>query len=460
MKIGICSLAIGDTYKSKFNLCINSLNKYCEFNNYSLLNNESDINLVNDRTVQWNKINLILKHLNTEKFDYLVWIDADIMIMNKSIKLEEIIIKYMKNKNFMCCVDSGDQLNTGFLFVKVCDYSKLLFNTMYNFPELNSRFHEQGAFNDFYNKNILNLKNNCIVIPEYNQRLFNSTIYSYHYGDFLIHFLGIIEEKWIKLLTNEYYPYKLDYENEEEYTARFNNVKEKSLNYRYIIPEKYVKICMCTLYKDKDKDIYKLSLNSIQKYCEKNKYIFKSNIIEESENYTKSKYEYINKNLKEDYDYVIWVNPSLLIYNNDIELEHIISKHMNNKNIMISRSTFGYINTSMIYFKKSYYTNNLTYILEQYNEKLLNCEYLNQELNDLYKMNFFDLHLNSVIVSDYEQLFNCCVGNFKYNTFILEFYYFSNNGILKATQDFNPYRNDYETDYMFFQRKLWLKTFH
>lgn len=446
MKIGVCSFAIGEEYKSKVKLCTDSLFRYCRYRNYDFINEEPILN--NLRTIPWGKIDILLKYLSDEyNYDYLVWIDADIMIMNTTYKLEDFINNYMKENNFMVCTDSGNQLNTGVFFIKVNSYTKKVIRAIYDFPEIETRFHEQGPFNDFYNKNIFDLKNNTKVFDEYFQRVFNSTLSSYYEGDFLIHFLGISNIDVLEEYSIVFYPYKMNNESDISFTKRIENVKNRSVNYRYYTNKPMINICVCTEYTESDK--YTYCKKSLELYCNRHNYVLK--YIPSGED----KYKYIYDKTKDNvnFDYIIWINLDILICNYNITLENIINTYMNDKSILISKSIFGNVNSSIIFFKNNLYTCNLLELLTNYIYKLDN------DLVSIFSNNMFNINDNSVILdSDNQHILNCCIGLYKYGFFAIQFFCYSEEGLYNASKDLYPYQKTNESELDFKFRIEWIKT--
>jgi hypothetical protein len=467
MKIGVCTLNSGHEYKESVKLCIDSLNKYCFINNYTLINDES---ILGNREPMWNKMLLLEKYLkildcNSFVYDYLVWIDSDIMIMNTNIKLENLIFDYMCNKDFMLATDSGLQINTGVWFIKNTEYSRNIISLIYNLPELAGNYHEQGVFIQLYNKNLFNLKEHSIIIPENHHNLFNCSLYTYNYGDFLIHFLGIHKKEWMEIVTNDYYPYQKLNEDINNYNNRLDFIKSKSNN-RYSIPKPYIKICVCTIingdkYTD---DVVYLSNKSLKMYCEKHDYelVIEKDLLDNNLPPHWSKLLLMKKLLSNNsYDYIVWLDADILICNHDIKLEDIMKKYMDNKSFLLTRDISEHINTGVWFVKNCQYSINLL----ELNFKLSELRYRGYEdqdvLNRIYDRNLLNFKDNSVILPPNSQhIFNCCVGLYKYGTFLIHFFSLSKQGLKEAFNDFYPFKLDYEDEYTYNNRLEWIKSFN
>ena len=153
MNICVCSLAIGEEYKKTVYWCVKSLEIYCKLNNYKLINT-GDFK-IEDRECQWSKIAMLRSLLSD--YDYVCWIDADMLVIKTKIKLETLIELYLGNKHMMLSIDSGNQINTGFWILRNSVYTRQILDLIENLPELAGLYHEQGVLNNFYQKNLYNI---------------------------------------------------------------------------------------------------------------------------------------------------------------------------------------------------------------------------------------------------------------------------------------------------------------
>ena len=196
LKIGVCYMSIGENYKDATKYSYINIQLYCKKYNYTFIEDDSVYD--DSRPIAWSKILLILKYL--PEYDYIIWIDADILIMNNQITLESFIEKY---KEFdIICGSCPRMANTGFLFIKNSDFSnQFLKDVFYNVydPESdpNERYMnwEQGSFINLYDKNHLESQSK-IKVTKY--RELNSYWRQYNDGDFTIHGAGIRDLEELK----------------------------------------------------------------------------------------------------------------------------------------------------------------------------------------------------------------------------------------------------------------------
>ena len=207
MKIGLCNFSIGDVYKEKVKWTTINKKSYCKRHGYDFIDDESVYD--DSKPIPWSKIKLLIKYL--DKYDYLVWIDADILIMNLDIKLESFIQQYTSFDQI--CGSDFRMTNTGVWFVKSTEFCKLflqaVWDNVYNPEEdKNERYMnwEQGSFINLMDKNYLDCQSKIKVTSPMEM---NSYWFNYYPGHFVLHFAGVRSDE-LKWLIQDYYPEKLE----------------------------------------------------------------------------------------------------------------------------------------------------------------------------------------------------------------------------------------------------------
>ena len=216
MKIGICTLSIGEKYKNMTKWTTVNKRNYCTRHGYEFIDDEN----IWDRSkpIPWSKILLMLKYL--DEFDYLVWIDADILITNMDIKIETFIERYPGYDQ----ITGSDwkMQNTGVWIIKNTDFSKRFLKEVWNNvydeksdPKERYMNWEQGSVINLMDRNILDCKSKIKVThPEE----MNSYWFNYFPGHFVLHFAGVRDE--LQSLIKEYYPERLDTDTDQSYKDR------------------------------------------------------------------------------------------------------------------------------------------------------------------------------------------------------------------------------------------------
>lgn len=87
---------------------LNNRRKYCDKHGYTMINANKFIDT--SRPVAWSKVLAVKNYLPS--YDYVMYIDMDIVIMNMDVKLESFINSSPKNKDFIMTEDWNGP-NTG-----------------------------------------------------------------------------------------------------------------------------------------------------------------------------------------------------------------------------------------------------------------------------------------------------------------------------------------------------------
>lgn len=197
MKIALLTLVIGDKYKNAVNMAIETKKIYCEKHGYDFIIGDESIYDTN-RPIAWSKIQLLKKHLGN--YDYVFLSDADVVIMNDTIKIEKYINDYFKNNIKLVVTRDQQNINTGNMILKNDKEVFCLLDNIYNQTGyINSGWWEQSAFIFLFNNNEY-IRQYTTVIQD--SHILNAYILEipglslperckYRTGDFLIHLAGI-----------------------------------------------------------------------------------------------------------------------------------------------------------------------------------------------------------------------------------------------------------------------------
>lgn len=115
MNVAFVSVCFGDLYTKEYkDYVYPTVNEYCQ--KYDIDFHLYEKKLDDNRAPQWSKILAVRNHLN--EYDWIVWIDADIMIMNHTIDIRDYI-----NQNYKFIITKFEKpklydLNTGLFFIK------------------------------------------------------------------------------------------------------------------------------------------------------------------------------------------------------------------------------------------------------------------------------------------------------------------------------------------------------
>jgi hypothetical protein len=146
MRFAICSLVLGDEYKKTVKLCTQSQEEYALSHGYTRITDESVYDP--NRPFPWSKIRLVQKYL--KDYEFLVWMDADVLVTNPEIKIETFI-GMMKPGAFMFLGHDFQNLNTGIFVIRNCPLAHEFLTDVWNKTEyMNHIWWEQAAVIDLW----------------------------------------------------------------------------------------------------------------------------------------------------------------------------------------------------------------------------------------------------------------------------------------------------------------------
>lgn len=188
----------GCSYPELAKITMPSYEEYCKVRGYDFAI-KTEFNPA--RPMPWGKFEFMLE--NMDKYDYQFYVECDSMLMNQTIKLEDlfddnydILISRTSRKDII-------EVNTGPIMIKSCEWSKSFLTILINQrPEYYTKqMLEQQLFIDEINNNE-NVRKRCKIM---NCRAFNSFYHEWHQesnyksGDFIIHAAGSSNDYRVKL---------------------------------------------------------------------------------------------------------------------------------------------------------------------------------------------------------------------------------------------------------------------
>jgi len=191
MKFAVCSLALGEDYKRTIQYCISSQEEHAKRHGYTRITDESVF--VPERDATWSKIPLLQKYLPS--YDFVMWIDGDVLVTNQDRKIEEFI-ELMDPSCFLMIGRDFQGLNAGVFIIRNCTRALDFLADAWNRPELSRvLFHEQTAMTDLLTTP--KYKGGAQIVPHSFINIMNAYDHrmdpKVHWlpGDFCIHFAGI-----------------------------------------------------------------------------------------------------------------------------------------------------------------------------------------------------------------------------------------------------------------------------
>lgn len=204
-KIALLTIISKGDYYTKYEDALFIKKDYCKFHNYDFI-----IKILNNCD-GYDKIKILDKVI--ENYDYVFMSDADVIITNRDIRIEDFLLKHGDNYMFLISQDFNS-LNSGNIIWKNCDITvKFIKDIMtvdkterfkLNYPYKCIGIYEQPSIIYLINKNYEYYKDLFKVIPqnEINSYLPIFEKGGWKLGDFLIHFAGFNYNNNINNINN------------------------------------------------------------------------------------------------------------------------------------------------------------------------------------------------------------------------------------------------------------------
>jgi len=224
LKIGLLTVVTNGDYYNLYEDAFFIKKNYCKYHNYDFIFDSIERNKY-PKGKGWIKIYKLIEVLRN--YDYVFLSDADVVITNRDIRIEDIIDRYKNDDTFMFVTTDFNSINSGNIIFKNCDttfkFLKDLLDINDN-PIRNSVDTYFKPFGVYEQPSIIYLLNtnkkyydNCKIIPQFElnsytdlfailkqENILNEINHTknrtnWKEGDFLIHFAGINKEKFNQL---------------------------------------------------------------------------------------------------------------------------------------------------------------------------------------------------------------------------------------------------------------------
>ena len=214
-KIGLLTCVSGKKYLKRYKKAIELKQKYCIYHNYTFIYEYNDTKKY-PKDKGWIKIYKLKEKL--EDYDFIMVSDADSIITNRDVRIEDIIFKYMKENHNMLITSDYNSINSGNMIWKNNNVSKTLISEFLrigddkvrytiNKPYRTKGIYEQPTLIYLINK-FIDIRNKIKIIPQFEMNSYGKFTHFvndkniikkindipnrcfWKEGDFLIHFAG------------------------------------------------------------------------------------------------------------------------------------------------------------------------------------------------------------------------------------------------------------------------------
>lgn len=199
-EIAVVTMAIGEKYRDAVEVGIKNKESYCRIHHYDFI--MGDHVLDDARPIPWTKILLLLEVMKNKECKWVFWTDADSLIMNKEIKLEDLIDEDCD----LIITKELHYYNSGQFLLKNSEWSRDFLLKVYSHDEcIHHGWWEQMAIIiELQDQN--NMKHTK-VLPRKSLNSHHKDLNpadGYSKGDFIIHFLGERDVARLKMLMTIY----------------------------------------------------------------------------------------------------------------------------------------------------------------------------------------------------------------------------------------------------------------
>ncbi|CAN5493129.1 hypothetical protein BH11PLA2_BH11PLA2_22540 [soil metagenome] len=164
------------------------MSRYCRRHGYSFCRRRDGFR--NDRPPAWSKVDFILEYL--QSFNYVVWMDIDVLIMDESVKLESLLTSKETQWDILVAEEvfpHRRSINSGVMIIRNSLFSRQFFETVKSSQcDPNDRLYEQRIINTLMSHRRVARRVALARQQEFNSMLLNDT---FRPGDFLLHFAGV-----------------------------------------------------------------------------------------------------------------------------------------------------------------------------------------------------------------------------------------------------------------------------
>jgi hypothetical protein len=194
MRISLVTLATGEAYRAAVEPGLRSKQRYCRRHGYEFVVAGDEI-LDPTRPAAWSKIRLLKRELARQDLVFLS--DADVVIMNPRIRLEDLQALHLSEPqhHLAMCRDPNALFSTGNILAKSHPWTFDILEAIWrNEDFIHHPWWEQAALLDLHQRNVLNAPQHVSIAPP---RAFNSlpaaygsprnSDLNYAPGDFLVH---------------------------------------------------------------------------------------------------------------------------------------------------------------------------------------------------------------------------------------------------------------------------------
>lgn len=200
--IAVITITVGEKFQEDTTIGVNNKREYCEKHGYHFINCKKILD--EKRKIAWSKVLFTQNLMEHDDYKWIMWIDADTLIMDMNKKIEDII-----DENYDLIIgNEGTEICSGVYFIRNCKWSKKFLEDVYDEDKyMAGRLTDHEAFDETYKAHhlfhtkVLPLRELSAYAPEHEGA--PAEMY-YKPGDYVIHFEHLKNHAGIKELFEKY----------------------------------------------------------------------------------------------------------------------------------------------------------------------------------------------------------------------------------------------------------------
>jgi len=192
LRIGILTLTTRES--SYMHMSLSNKDEYARKHGYDLV---VDYKNLAPKGPVWHKMIMVENAINTNKYDWIWWLDFDTLVTNMTIKVEDIITRYAKLDTDMILTADCFPLNAGSMLLRSTPRLMTYINKIRSCGDSKERISEQDCLRDQIKDDNLIEKGRVVMAPQWEFNAFPEEIgcfdkhkRKWQRGMFIIHFAG------------------------------------------------------------------------------------------------------------------------------------------------------------------------------------------------------------------------------------------------------------------------------
>lgn len=200
-RVLVCSAAVGAEFQERAAPCLESHRNYCLTNQYQYRIETNRV--VEDRPIPWTKVRFLRRLLSNCQHEVIVWVDADAMITNNHLRVEDWIDE-LGDRDLLLTRDANGAINTGVMIMKNTPWVRRFFKQVDEKEDFaHHPWREQGAIIDLYRSDA-DVRDHCRLTDADRSSLVHAYAFNFEPASWLVHFAG---HKNFATLAALYAPY-------------------------------------------------------------------------------------------------------------------------------------------------------------------------------------------------------------------------------------------------------------